>query len=268
MSLETFWFIVVAFFWTGFFVLEGFDFGVGVLHTVVGRDERERRTALNAIGPFWDGNEVWLIVAGAAMFAAFPAWYATMFSGLYLALLLVLAALIARGVSFEFGEKVRGLRARRLWTWATTLASAAIPLLLGIGLGDLVAGLPIGADQEYAGGVADMFTGYGVWVGITLLALCVLHGAAFLTLKTSGRVRLRARSVGVKLAAVAAVAALVFAVWSFTILSALAPVAIGAAGVLLGAGREGWAFTVSAVAMAAAVSSLFVDLFPNVMISS
>jgi len=107
MSLETFWFIVVAFFWTGFFVLEGFDFGVGVLHTVVGRDERERRTALGAIGPFWDGNEVWLIVAGAAMFAAFPAWYATLFSGLYLALLLILVALMARGASFEFGRRLR-----------------------------------------------------------------------------------------------------------------------------------------------------------------
>src|SRR3954471_2493476 len=165
MSLETFWFIVVAFFWTGFFVLEGFDFGVGVLHTIVGRDERARATALRAIGPFCDGNEVWLIVAGAAMFASSPAWYATMFSGLYLALLLVLAALIARGVAFEFREKVRGTRARVLWTWATTLASAAIPLVLGIGLGDLVAGLPIGADQEYAGGVTDMFTAYGVWVG-------------------------------------------------------------------------------------------------------
>src|ERR1700754_4817951 len=158
MSLETLWFIVVAFFWTGFFVLEGFDFGVGVLHTVVGRGEDERRGAINAIGPFWDGNEVWLIVAGAAMFAAFPDWYATLFSGLYLALLLVLVALIARGVAFEFGEKVTSPRWRRTWTRATTLGSGAIPLLLGIGLGDMVAGFPIGADGEYAGGVIDMFT--------------------------------------------------------------------------------------------------------------
>ena len=154
MSLETFWFIVVAFFWTGFFVLEGFDFGVGVLHTVVGRDERERRTALNAIGPFWDGNEVWLIVAGAAMFAAFPAWYATLFSGLYLALLLILVALIARGVAFEFREKVTSPRWQRTWTWATTLGSGALPLLFGIGLGGMVAGLPIDADGEYTGGFA------------------------------------------------------------------------------------------------------------------
>ena len=142
MSLETFWFIVVAFFWTGFFVLEGFDFGVGVLHTIVGRDEAGRRTALKAIGPFWDGNEVWLIVAGAAMFAAFPAWYATLFSGLYLALLLILVALMARGASFEFREKVSSPRWQRTWTWATTLGSGALPLLFGIGLGGMVAGLP------------------------------------------------------------------------------------------------------------------------------
>src|SRR3954465_13525129 len=134
MSLETFWFIVVAFFWTGFFVLEGFDFGVGVLHTIVGRDEAGRRTALSAIGPFWDGNEVWLIVAGAAMFAAFPAWYATLFSGLYLALLLVLVALIARGASFEFGEKVASARWGGAWRGAPTLGSGALPLLFGIGL--------------------------------------------------------------------------------------------------------------------------------------
>src|SRR3954468_18978219 len=208
MSLESFWFGVVAFFWTGFFVLEGFDFGVGVLHTIVGRDESGRRTALNAIGPFWDGNEVWLIVAGAAMFAAFPAWYATLFSGLYLALLLVLVALMARGASFEFGEKVGAPRWRRTWTWATTLGSGALPLLLGIGLGGMVAGLPINADGEYAGGVADMFTAYGVWTGLTLLALSVLHGAAFLALKTAGPVRERARVAGLRFCLVAIAASL------------------------------------------------------------
>src|SRR5690349_10767106 len=182
MSLETFWFIVVAFFWTGFFVLEGFDFGVGVLHTVVGRDDAERRVALEAIGPFWDGNEVWLIVAGAAMFAAFPAWYATLFSGLYLALLLILVALMARGASFEFRERISSDRWQHVWQWATTLGSGALPLLLGIGLGGMVAGLPIDAQGEYSGGFADMFTAHGVWTGVTLLALSVLHGATFLAL--------------------------------------------------------------------------------------
>ena len=263
MSLETFWFIVVAFFWTGFFVLEGFDFGVGVLHTLVGRE-----TALKAIGPFWDGNEVWLIVAGAGMFAAFPDWYATLFSGLYLALLLVLVALIARGVAFEFREKVTSPRWQKTWTWATTLASGAIPLLLGIGLGGMVAGLPIDADGEYSGAFRDIFTAYGVWTGLTLLSLSVLHGAAFLALKTEGAVRDRALALGTRLSLAAIVASVVFAAWHPSVLSVLAAAAVIAAGVLLRAGREGWAFATTAIAMAGTVSSLFVDLFPNVLISS
>jgi cytochrome bd ubiquinol oxidase subunit II len=268
MSLETAWFIVVAFFWTGFFVLEGFDFGVGVLHTIVGRDERERRTALKSIGPFWDGNEVWLIVAGAAMFAAFPGWYATFFSGLYLALLLVLVALIARGVAFEFGEKVTSPRWRTTWKWATTLGSGALPLLLGVGLGGMVAGLPIGSDGEYTGNVADMFTAYGLWTGVTLLSLSVLHGATFLALKTHGPVRERSRALGVWLCATAIVAVAGFAVWTLTVLSVLAVVAVIVAGVSLRAGREGWAFVASAVAMGGTVASLFITLFPNVLVSS
>src|SRR3954454_4336814 len=189
MSLETLWFIIVAVFWTGFFVLEGFDFGVGLLHAVVGRDEDERRVAVNAIGPFWDGNEVWLIVAGAAMFAAFPDWYATLFSALYLGLVLVLLALIGRGVSFEFRGKTRSARGRRAWTAVTTVTSAVIPLVLGIGLGDLVAGLPVGKNGEFTGNFADIFTAYGVVLGLTLVALSALHGAAFLALKTTGPVR-------------------------------------------------------------------------------
>src|SRR5438874_4602395 len=143
MSLVPFWFIVIAILWTGFFVLEGFDFGVGMLHDVVGTDEAERRAAINTIGPLWDGNEVWLIVAGAAMFAAFPGWYATMFSALYLALVLVLLALMARGVSFEYRGKHDSDRWRRGWSWALTIGSLLVPLLLGLGLGDLLHGLPI-----------------------------------------------------------------------------------------------------------------------------
>jgi cytochrome d ubiquinol oxidase subunit II len=263
MSLETLWFVVVAIFWTGFFVLEGFDFGVGMLHTRVGR-----RAALDAIGPFWDGNEVWLIVAGAAMFAAFPAWYATMFSGLYLGLLLVLVALIARGVSFEFGHRVQSARWERVWTWATIVGSAAIPLVLGIGLGDIVAGLPIDADGEFTGSFVDIFTPYGVWTGVTLLALCLLHGAAFLALKTSGDVRGRALALTTRVGAAALVITAVFAVWSLTVLAALAVPAVLGAVVLLRAGREGWGFAASTVAMATTVGSLFVDLYPNVMVSS
>src|SRR6478672_5210205 len=143
MQLHTIWFIVIAVFWVGFFVLEGFDFGVGMLHRLVGRTEQERELVVSTIGPWWDGNEVWLIVAGAGTFAAFPDWYATMFSALYLALLIVLAALIARGVSFEFKDRRESPRWRSTWRWCTTLGSLLIPLLLGVALGDLLVGLPI-----------------------------------------------------------------------------------------------------------------------------
>src|SRR4051812_29132791 len=268
MTLAEFWFVLVAALWIGFLVLEGFDFGVGALHTLVSRSEREREQALATIGPFWDGNEVWLIVAGAGMFAAFPAWYATMFSGLYIAILLILVALIARGVSFEFREKVRATRWQRLWTWATVIASGALPVLLGIGLGDLVAGLPVNADGEFTGSFMDIFTAYGLWTGLTLLSLSLLHGATFLSLRTTGPVRERSRAIGVPLAIAAAVAVLVFAVWSLSVLSAAAVVLVIVAGALLRAGREGWAFTASTAAIAAAVSSLFVDLYPNVLVSS
>ena len=146
-------------------MLEGFDFGVGMLHAIVGRTDEERNAALESIGPFWDGNEVWLIVAGAGTFAAFPGWYATMFSALYLALVLVLAALMARGVSFEFRDKLTDPRWRRAWKWATIVGSALIPLLLGVGLGDLLHGLPIDSSHEYTGNFIDLLTPYGLWTG-------------------------------------------------------------------------------------------------------
>jgi cytochrome d ubiquinol oxidase subunit II len=230
------------------------DFGVGALHKVVGRTEGERRQALGAIEPFWDGNEVWLIVAAAGMFAA---WYATLFSGLYLAMLLILVALIARGVSFAFH-----------WPWATTIAGGALPVLLGIGLGDLVAGLPVNADGEFTRSVAGIFTAYGAWTGVTFLSLALLHGAAFMSLRTTGPVRERSRAPGVRLAVAAAVAVLVFALWSVTVLSVLAVVLVVAAGGLLQLAREGWSFVASAAAMASAVASLFVDLYPNLLVSS
>ena len=192
MQLHTIWFVIVSIFWTGFFVLEGFDFGVGMLHTIVGRTDEERRHALSTIGPWWDGNEVWLIVAGAGMFAAFPGWYATMFSALYLALLLVLIALMARGVSFEFKDKSEDPRWRTTWRWAMTLGCVLIPLLLGVGLGDLLIGLPIDSSHDFTGNFFDLLTPYGLFTGVTLLALCLLHGATFLKLQNY-RSRARAR---------------------------------------------------------------------------
>lgn len=276
LHLDTLWFIVIAFFWTGFFVLEGFDFGVGMLHAVVGRGERERSAALEAIGPFWDGNEVWLVVAGAGMFAAFPGWYATTFSALYLALLLVLAALMVRGVSFEFGGKLSGRRWRRSWRLAAIAGSALAPLLIGLALGDLLHGLPVNHDHDYTGSFFDLFTGYGVWTGVTLLVLCALHGAVFLTLKTTGAVRERSHRIARRLSWLAIAVVVGFSIWTRALvgsrfpssLIALAVLAVLAAAYLTHTRHEGGAFTASTIAMATTVASLFVGLYPHLLVSS
>src|SRR6202167_1898961 len=158
MQLHTIWFVILAIFWVGFFVLEGFDFGVGMLHTIVGRTDEERKPALSTIGPWWDGNEEWLIAAGAGTLAAFPGWYATMFSALYLALLLVLIALMARGVSFEFKDKSEDPRWRTSSRWAMTLGCVLIPLLLGVGLGDVRGAVPIDSSHNFTGNFFDLLT--------------------------------------------------------------------------------------------------------------
>ena len=183
MGLQIFWFLVIAVLWCGFFVLEGFDFGVGVLHWFVGKNDTDRRVAINTIGPFWDANEVWLIVAGAGMFAAFPGWYATMFSALYLPLVLILIGLIVRGVSFEWRGKRDSQRWRTTWSMALVVGGILVPLLLGVGLGDLLSGLPIDEHQEFTGNFWNLLTAYGLWTGVTMLALCLLHGATFLMLQ-------------------------------------------------------------------------------------
>ncbi len=213
-NLIPFWFIVIAILWTGFFILEGFDFGVGMLHSLVGRDEAERRAAINTIGPLWDGNEVWLIVAAAAMFAAFPGWYATMFSGFYLALALLLACLIIRGVSFEYRGKRDAARWRRTWDVSLTTGSVLAPLLIGIALGDLLHGLPINSAQNYTGTFWDLLQPYGVFTGITLVVICVLHGATFLSLKTTGDMRDRAGRLARRIAPFTAAAVTGFAIWT------------------------------------------------------
>jgi cytochrome d ubiquinol oxidase subunit II len=278
MHLHTLWFVILAILWVGFFVLEGFDFGVGALHTMVGKTETGRRVALNTIGPFWDGNEVWLVVAGAGTFAAFPAWYATMFSALYLALLLVLAALIARGVAFEFRGKSEDLRWRRTWTWCTTFGSLLIPLLIGVGLGDLLVGLPINSSHDYTGNFFDLLTPYGLWTGLTILGLCLLHGATFLMLKTTDDVRERARAISRPLGWIAVALVVGFVIWTRIVVGHTqvpGPVEILALIAVIFAARlarsehhEGLAFTASATAIAATVGSIFIDLYPNVMVSS
>ena len=165
MTLGDLWYIVDVLFWVGFFVLEGFDFGVGMLHSFLGRTDSERRVLVNTIGPVWDGNEVWLIVAGAVIFAAFPSWYATMFSTFYLALVVLLLALMVRGVSFEYQRKFDDPRWRSTWRWALTIGSALIPLLVGVALGDLLHGLPINAAHQFTGNFFTLLTPFGLWTG-------------------------------------------------------------------------------------------------------
>jgi cytochrome d ubiquinol oxidase subunit II len=277
MSLPDLWFVIIAIAWTGFFLLEGFDFGVGVLHRVIAHSEGERRVAINTIGPFWDGNEVWLVVGGAAIFAAFPGWYATWFSAGYLALLVVLVALIIRGLSFEYRGKVDRDGWRGTWSGTLAIGSLVAPLVLGVALGDLVAGLPIDSNQEYTGTFWDLFTPYGVWTGVTLLVLCLLHGATFLGLKTTGELRGRANRTGRLVAGLAIVVVVVFAVWTLRSVDsgigsylgfAVAVIAVAAALFSLGRDRDGHAFLSTAVAMVATVGSLFASLYPDVLVSS
>jgi cytochrome d ubiquinol oxidase subunit II len=277
MHLHTVWFVIVSIFWVGFFVLEGFDFGVGMLHTIVGRTEEEQKVALSSIGPWWDGNEVWLVVAGAGMFAAFPGWYATMFSALYLALLLVLLALMARGVSFEFKDKSENPRWRTTWRWAMTIGCLLIPLLLGVGLGDLLNGLPIDSSHDFTGNFFDLLTPYGLFTGVTLLALCLLHGATFLKLRTTDHVRERARAAARPLGWLAIALVVGWVIWTRSVaggpdvpqpVEILAVLAVGFAARLAITDHDGFAFACSAVAIASMVGSIFIDLYPNVMISS
>jgi cytochrome bd ubiquinol oxidase subunit II len=277
MQLHTIWFVIIAFFWVGFFVLEGFDFGVGALHRFIGKTETERRIAINTIGPWWDGNEVWLIVAGAATFAAFPGWYATWFSALYLAVVLLLLALFARGVSFEWRGKRDSARWRGGWSWALTIGSVLIPLLIGVALGDLLNGLPVNQHHDYTGNFFDLLTGYGLMTGVTLLALCLLHGATFLALRTTGEIRDRAHAAARTIGAVAIVLNLAWVVWTLVVIGGgtvpqptqiFGMIAVIFATGLVSAGADGWAFSASAFAIAAVVGQLFISLYPNVMVSS
>lgn len=276
MDLTTIWFLLVAVLFTGYFILEGFDFGVGMLLPVLGRDDRERRVLINTIGPVWDGNEVWLITAGGAMFAAFPEWYATLFSGFYLPLLLILLALIARGVAFEYRHKRPEASWKRRWDTAIVVGSLLPAFLWGVAFANILRGVPLDADHEYVGGLIDLLHPYALLGGVTTLALFLTHGAVFLALKTTGDIRERAGALAVRLGVGAAVLAVGFLTWTLSIRSSTAAVvlAVGAALALLGGlaaarvRREGWAFAGTAVAIGLAVATLFAALFPNVLPST
>jgi cytochrome bd ubiquinol oxidase subunit II len=269
MSLNDVWFGLIAVLWTGYFLLEGFDFGVGVLLPVLGRDETRRRVLLNTIGPVWDGNEVWLIVAAGATFAAFPEWYAALFSGFYLPLLLILVALIGRGVAFEYRGKVDSDRWRRAWD-RTIVAGSAVPAVLwGVVFGNVVRGMALDAGHHYVGGLGDLFNPYALLGGAATLLLFVTHGAVFLALKTEDDVRDAARRLAIRLGAGAVVAVGAFLPW--TDLwggAAVAIVALLAALALTRIGRDGWAFAATGVTVVAATATLFLALYPDVLPST
>jgi cytochrome d ubiquinol oxidase subunit II len=276
VHLQTVWFVLIAVLWTGYFVLEGFDFGVGALLPVLGRDGTERRVLINTIGPVWDGNEVWVLVAGGATFAAFPEWYATLFSGFYLALLVILVALIARGVAFEYRGKRDDPRWRARWDAAIVLGSVVPAFLWGVAFGNIVRGVPIDARHEFTGDLLTLLNPYALLAGLTTLALFVTHGAVFLSLKTRGDIRERARRMAARVGIVAAVVAVGFLTWTAVhrhtaasvVLSVLAALALVAALAANRAGRDGWAFLGTALTIALAVAALFTALYPDVMPST
>jgi cytochrome d ubiquinol oxidase subunit II len=276
VELHTVWFLLIAVLFTGYFVLEGFDFGVGVLMLVLGRDEREKRVMINTIGPVWDGNEVWVITAGGAMFAAFPEWYATLFSGFYLPLLLILVALIIRGVAFEYRGKRPGASWKRRWDWCIFAGSLIPAILWGVAFANIVRGVPLDSSSEYVGGFWNLLNPYALLGGLTTLALFVTHGAIFLALKTTGDIRGRANRLAASVGVIAAVLAVAFLAWTFSLrssglsiaLSVLAALAMISALLFNRAGREGYAFTGTALTIGFAVAALFASLYPNVMPST
>jgi cytochrome d ubiquinol oxidase subunit II len=276
MNLATVWFILIAILWTGYFVLEGFDFGVGILLPFLGRDNTDRRMMINTIGPVWDGNEVWLLTAGGATFAAFPLWYASLFSGFYLALLVILVALIIRGVSFEFRGKVDSVRWRRNWDRAIFTGSVLPALLWGVAFANILRGVPLNAAGVYTGNLLTLLNPYGLLGGLATLSLFTLHGAIFLSLKTTGDLRVRARSLAVRVAAAAVPLAAAFLAISQVahgkpatdVTAAVAAVALLAAVAAAFRGREGWAFAGTAVTLVLTVATLFGDLYPDVLPSS
>ena len=288
MDLVTIWFILIAVLWVGYFILDGFDLGVGMLIPVIGTDDLRRRVLINTIGPVWDGNEVWLLVAGGAMFAAFPLWYATMFSGFYLALFVILLALIIRGVAFEYRGKRDSATWRRNWDRAIVVGSVLPALLFGVAFGNIVAGTKIAPlegstnpdiamNLNYVGSFFDLLNPFALVLGLMTLTVFATHGAIFLALKTSGEVHAAARKVALRIGLVAAVFAVTGLLWAQAFSGRVAitlPMVLVAAVLWLGAlyfvlkDRDGWAFLLSAGTIGLAVASLFVGLFPNVMPSN
>jgi len=280
-GLEIFWFLVIGVLWVGYFVLEGFDFGVGMLLPVVGRTDLDRRVMVNTIGPVWDGNEVWLLVAGGATFAAFPNWYATLFSGFYLPLFLILAALIFRGVAFEYRAKRDVPQWHLLWDHCIFWGSLLPSILWGVAFANILRGTPIGPDQTYLGSFFNLLNPYSLLGGITTLLLFALHGSIFLSLKTTEDIQERAEGTAKWLAPAATLALLGFLAWTYVnarnahdvgivppFVPIMAIIAVAVVGWLMREKLAGWAFIANAVAMVGLIATIFLNLYPRVMVSS
>ncbi len=283
--LAVLWFILIAVLWIGFFFLEGFDFGVSMLYPVLGKDPTERRVMINSIGPTWDGNEVWLLTAGGATFAAFPGWYATLFSGLYLPLFLVLMGLILRGISFEYRAKFGSESSRNIFDWCASIGSFVVTLVFGVGFANFIRGLKVGEDMVMAADFVprffSLFTPFALVGGVTLVVLFLAHGAVFLSLKTDGNLRDKAGKLATTLGYAAAVLVAVYVVWAniayptsaiaYTsnslfmigawLTAALAIAGVGAAAFFETQRREGLAFICTGVSIAMLFVMTFIHMY-------
>lgn len=276
MPLNQLWFLIVGFLFIGYFVLDGFDFGVGMALPFLGKDDTDRRVLINTIGPVWDLNETWVVVAGASLFASFPEWYASLFSGFYLALLLILAALIIRGVAFEYRSKGQTEKWKKTFDWMIVVGSALPALLWGVAFANIVNGVPLNKDHIYTGTLLTLLNPYGLLGGLMTLTVFFLHGLVFITLKTDGEIKDRARELAKKVGYVATVLAATFLLWTvfahfsvlgfvLTVLAALALIAAQGANFIK---RDGLAFTLMVVTIVTAVGSMFAALYPNVLPST
>ena len=276
MDLAYLWFFIVGFLFVGYFVLDGFDFGVGMSLPFLGKDDIGRRQIINTIGPVWDLNETWLIVAGACLFAAFPEWYATLFSGFYLPLLLILVALIVRGLAFEYRHQRPEAAWHSWWDRAIIVGSYVPALLWGVAFANIVRGVPIDGTKDFTGTIFTLLNPFGLLGGVVTLLLFLTHGAMFLALKTDGEIRYRARSLAVRAGVAAAVASVVFLAWAqglrgdagSAIVFVLAALALVGSLFAAWKAREGWAFVGTFATIALAVAGLFIALFPDVMPST
>lgn len=281
MDLNVLWFILIGVLYAGFFLLEGFDFGVGILLPFLGKNDKTRRMMINTIGPHWDGNEVWLLTAGGATFAAFPHWYATLFSGFYLALFLLLLTLIVRGVAFEFRSKDVNLKWRALWDWSIFIGSLVPPLLLGVAFANMMRGVPIDATMTYTGGFFNLLNPYALVVGLMAVGICTLHGVIFLSLKTAGPLQVASEQAAWRVwpITVALVVAAIIGTYLSTDIVAnlgvnpgIEPIAgmvtLLAAGYFIRKKLNSWAFIMTGLTIVLTVMTAFMILFPAVMVSS